>query len=85
MRKLKNLFLSAAFGAVASIWMVAPVFAIDKDIVIIHTNDTHCGIEDNMGFEGVSAYEKQAKTQTPFLATMNLTMEWIGFYPFPVN
>lgn len=52
MRKLKNLFLSAALGAAAAIWMVGPVFAIDKDIVIIHTNDTHCGIEDNMGFEG---------------------------------
>ncbi len=71
MRKLKNLFLSAAFGAVASIWMVAPVFAIDKDIVIIHTNDTHCGIEDNMGFEGVSAYEKQAKTQTPYVTLVD--------------
>lgn len=26
-----------------------------KDIVILYTNDAHCGIEDGMGYQGLSA------------------------------
>lgn len=51
--------------------MTMPVFAIDSDIVIIHTNDTHCGIEENLGFEGVAAYEKQMKALTPYVTLVD--------------
>ncbi len=27
--------------------------------MILHTNDTHCGLEDGMGFEGVAAYRNE--------------------------
>ncbi len=27
------------------------------EIIILHTNDTHCAIEDNLGFAGVAAYK----------------------------
>ena len=42
--------MSALIGAAAAVMMTIPTFAIDSDIVIIHTNDTHCGIEENLGF-----------------------------------
>lgn len=27
--------------------------------VILHTNDTHCGYEDNIGFDGLVLYKKE--------------------------
>ena len=29
-----------------------------KDIVILYTNDAHCGIEDGMGYQGLSAAKR---------------------------
>ena len=33
-------------------------FAEEKDIVILHTNDIHCGVSDNLGIDKVSQYKK---------------------------
>ena len=63
--------MSALIGAAAAVMMTIPTFAIDSDIVIIHTNDTHCGIEENLGFEGVAAYEKQMKALTPYVTLVD--------------
>ena len=29
------------------------------DIVILHTNDVHCGIQDIIGYDGLNFYKKQ--------------------------
>ena len=29
-----------------------------KDIVILYTNDAHCGIEEGMGYQGLSAAKR---------------------------
>ena len=29
------------------------------DVVILHTNDTHCGIDRNLGFAKVAEYKKE--------------------------
>ena len=31
----------------------------DKDIVILYTSDVHCGIDENIGYDSLSAYKKQ--------------------------
>lgn len=31
----------------------------DGDIIILHTNDVHCGVDNNMGYAGVAAYKKE--------------------------
>ena len=31
----------------------------EHNIVILYTNDVHCGIEDNIGYAGLAAYKKQ--------------------------
>ena len=46
MKRLRSFLMSAALGAAAATFAAIPVLAVDQDIVIIHTNDTHCGIED---------------------------------------
>ena len=30
--------------------LAAPLMALAEDIIILHTNDIHCGILDNVGF-----------------------------------
>ncbi len=30
-----------------------------KDLVILYTNDVHCGVDDNLGYAGLSAYRKE--------------------------
>ena len=36
---------------------------LSDDIIILHTNDIHCGIEDNIGYDGVMLYKKELKTK----------------------
>ena len=37
----------------------------EEDIVILFTNDVHCGIEENIGYAGLAAYRNQLLKQTP--------------------
>ena len=30
-----------------------------NDIVILHTNDVHCGVQDSIGYDGLMLYKKQ--------------------------
>lgn len=71
MRTFRNMLASVFLGAATAAMITMPAFAIDSDIVIIHTNDTHCGIEENLGFEGVAAYEKQMKALTPYVTLVD--------------
>lgn len=43
----------------------------DQDIVILYTNDVHCGIDDNIGYAGLAFYEKQMKKQTPYVTLVD--------------
>lgn len=42
-----------------------------KDIVILYTNDVHCGIEDNIGYAGLAAYKSYVEEQTPFVTLVD--------------
>lgn len=32
-----------------------------EDIVVLYTNDVHCGIEENIGYAGLAAYKKSTE------------------------
>ena len=34
-------------------------FAEGKEIIILHTNDIHCGVSDNLGIDRVAQYKKE--------------------------
>ncbi len=38
-------------------------YAAEGDIVILYTNDVHCGIEDNIGYSGLALYKKQMEAE----------------------
>ncbi len=34
--------------------------SVNKDIVILYTNDVHCGIDDYIGYDGLALYKRNA-------------------------
>lgn len=53
-------------------------FAADAktdDIVILHTNDVHCGVTDGLGYAGVAAYKAEMEAAHNCVALAHLGME----------
>ncbi|MBQ2879983.1 MAG: bifunctional metallophosphatase/5'-nucleotidase [Anaerotignum sp.] len=62
------------FAAALAALLMCPVTgyaAYHDDIIILYTNDTHCGIEENIGFAGVAAYKKAAEKKTPYVTLVD--------------
>lgn len=53
--------------------VAAPLFtwAADKEIVILHTNDIHCGVNDNLGLSTVAQMKREALKNTPYVALVD--------------
>lgn len=51
------------FGLIIAVLLICAVFFIvnnqKEDIVILYTNDVHCGIEENIGYAGLAAYKNE--------------------------
>ena len=43
----------------------------DQEIVILFTNDVHCGVDDNIGYAKVAAYKKQLLEQNPYVTLVD--------------
>ena len=44
---------------------------IDDEIVIIHTNDVHCGYLDNIGYDGVQLYKRELQQKYKYILTID--------------
>lgn len=66
-QKLLSWILSLAMVLSLTTGMTFSAFAGDKDIVVLYTNDVHCGVDDNIGYAGLALYKKQMQTQTPYV------------------
>lgn len=53
--------------------LAAPLlaWAAEHNIIILHTNDIHCGIRDNLGFGGLAQIKKDTLAQTPNVALVD--------------
>ena len=53
--------------------LALPCFAKnpDKNIVILYTNDVHCGVDDKIGYAGLSLYKQEMKEQTPYVTLVD--------------
>ncbi|MBQ9433688.1 MAG: bifunctional metallophosphatase/5'-nucleotidase [Synergistaceae bacterium] len=65
MRKVLALLLLAAVCLPA--WCAVP----DHDIVILYTNDVHCGVDQNIGYTGLTYYKHQMQTLTPYVTLVD--------------
>ena len=43
----------------------------DRDIVILYTNDVHCGVDQNIGYSGLAYYVKQMQKLTPYVTLVD--------------
>ena len=64
--KLRQHLMSFVFVFLAALCLSLPVSAADQDIVLLFTNDVHCGIEDNIGYAKLAGYRTQIKERTPY-------------------
>lgn len=37
-----------------------------NDIIVLYTNDVHCGIDEDIGYAGLAAYKKNVRAKTPY-------------------
>jgi len=44
---------------------------IDDEIVIIHTNDVHCGLLDYIGYDGVQLYKRELQKKYKYILTID--------------
>ena len=42
-----------------------------EDIVVLYTNDVHCGIEEDLGYAGLAAYQKEMEAETPHVTLVD--------------
>ncbi len=61
-KNLRKLYCTA-LTLLATLLIPVAVLAAGKEIIILHTNDVHCGITDNMGIDKVAQYKKDLKKQ----------------------
>ncbi|MBQ3346135.1 MAG: bifunctional metallophosphatase/5'-nucleotidase [Synergistaceae bacterium] len=66
MRKVFALMLILSVMCVPS-WGKTP----DKDIVILYTNDVHCGVDENLGYAGFAFCVNEARKQTPYVTLVD--------------
>ncbi len=67
-RTLTGLLLSFVLAVPVSVTSLAAPAVTDAGadtapIVILHTNDVHCGIEDSIGYAGLAAYRAEMEAQ----------------------
>lgn len=70
----KKRILSLALTAAMVLGAGAPALAAetpDQEIIILYTNDVHCGVTDNIGYAGLALYEKQMKEETPYVTLVD--------------
>lgn len=69
--RLPKVLMLLAMMALMLAGFSVTAYARDKDIVILYTNDVHCGVEDNIGYAGLALYKKQMQAQTPYVALVD--------------
>lgn len=70
-RKFLSLFLSLLMVLSLTAGFSIPASAADQDIVILYTNDVHCGIDDKIGYAGLALYKKEMQAQTPYVTLVD--------------
>ena len=68
---MKKQILTLSAAAFMAALTCQTAFALDHDVVTLHTHDTPCGIEENMGYAGLVWYENQMKEETPYVTLVD--------------
>jgi 2',3'-cyclic-nucleotide 2'-phosphodiesterase (5'-nucleotidase family) len=58
------------FMAVAALF-AQPTYEVQNDVVVLYTNDVHCGVDEDLGYAGLAAVKKEAETKTPYVVLVD--------------
>lgn len=70
-RRFLSLWLTLLMVFSLTTGMSFASLAADHDIVVLYTNDVHCGVDDNIGYAGLALYKKQMMEQTPYVTLVD--------------
>lgn len=70
-RRFLSFLLSLLMVLSLTTGMSITSLAADKDIVVLYTNDVHCGIDENIGYAGLALYKKEMQAQTPYVTLID--------------
>lgn len=70
-RRALSLWLTLVMVLTMALGGSFTAFAADHDIVVLYTNDVHCGVDDNIGYAGLALYKRQMQQQTPYVTLVD--------------
>lgn len=67
MFKIKTKLINLCLTLFAIIILLSPkaALAMQQDIILLYTNDAHCGVNDNLGYAEISQYKKDLLKNNP--------------------
>lgn len=81
MKKFQQQLSSRCLASIVALNMAfslpLPSFAAEldedvaQDIIVLYTNDVHCGVDDNIGYAGLALYEKEMLEETPYVTLVD--------------
>lgn len=70
-RKFLSLWLALLMVMSLTTGISFSSLAADRDIVVLYTNDVHCGVDGNIGYAGLALYKKEMQAQTPYVTLVD--------------
>ena len=67
-----TLFLISGLCSSALSEPVRNLAELSDDIIILHTNDVHCGIMDKIGYDGLMLYKKELQKKYKYVLTVDV-------------
>lgn len=69
--RLLSVLLTMAMVCSLVTGLSVTAFGADKDILVLYTNDVHCGVDDSIGYAGLDLYKKEMLKQTPYVTLVD--------------
>lgn len=70
-RRFLSLWLALLMVLSLTTGMSFTALGADQDIVVLYTNDVHCGVDDNIGYAGLALYKKEMQAKTPYVTLLD--------------
>lgn len=69
MKKAISLLLAAVMAmSLTTVGLATDTTTVEKgDVVVLYTNDVHCGVDDNIGYAGLAAYKAEMLKATDYV------------------
>ena len=70
-KKILGILLAILILCFGIVWTISRIMPTRGDIIILYTNDIHCGIEDDIGYAGLVEYKEALEEKTPHVTLVD--------------